>query len=69
MIHTEELKSTKFEHIEYACENSIQTAQKGESCYDNKRCQDCMTTFSLCTQCVACCTSLLFCFKLAENFA
>jgi hypothetical protein len=67
MIHTEEVKSTKFEDIELSNENKIQYVQSGDSCYDSKRCKDCMTTFSLCTQCVSCCTNLFFCFNLAQN--
>jgi hypothetical protein len=67
MIHTEEIKSSAFETIELASGNNI--LQKGDSCYDNKKCQECMTTFWLCTACVACCTNLLHCFNLANNLA
>ena len=67
MIHTEEIKSSTFETKELTSRTNI--LQKGDSCYDNKKCQDCMTTFWLCTACVACCTNLLSCFNLANNLA
>ena len=70
MVHTVEVKSSKqFEEIELNNNKTIHFIQKGKSCYDSKRCQDCMTSFSLCAQCVSCITSLFFCFKLVGDIA